>query len=754
MAGPFDLTGQNIENTYQRVLQTPDGATFYDGTGSLVTLPSANTASLLITASVNLNTITFTKGNTDQFSITVNTGSGGTTAVTGSNITQSFSNTATWTFIHNLGTRVPIITVFDTNYKQIIPQDIELVNTNSATITFPTAESGFAIASLGGAINNITSASYASTASYYAETDPVFVAKSASLATTGSNIFRGNQTVTGSLFTSGSNTLIGDTILSGSIGISGSSTIQGTTTMTGSLVITGSTTQVGNNTLFGNNTLTGSNAISGSNTIIGGNLIIGGATITGSLSITGSTTQTGNNTLIGTTTLTGSILISGDVIPTISSSFNLGSETNPWKSIYLQSGSISIRSDIPGGPDAVISNTNGNVSIIAAGFQIKSGSVIPFQIDTTGRTSLTVPVIPAGDIGAFSIVGNTANSYQPVTSPGGMVHITGNDGQANRFNMDSFGSGSTASFNGIIGRAARGTAASPSQSKAGDVVLRLTSTGWRGDTGFGGTTIVGGSTTTLDFINLEDQMNDTRGSAQQFYNAPVGTRNRVLSAQIDATGITIPSSSRLFGTASWALNTLTASFSQTASYVNTLTQTVTITGSLRISGSGFINGLPILTSANTSSFTDGFGWYGAFCSTGSQTNPVGNVSRSMQLDTTEHSNGISLVGGSRITFAHTGVYNIQFSAQLQSTSAGDNLVNIWFKKNGSNVARSNTLINVAKQAGDKVVAAWNYVDTANANDYYEIVWQAADTHMELHAAAATGNIPSTPSVIVTATQVG
>ena len=32
-----DLTGQNIENTYQRVLQT-DGVNVYDGTGSLVTL--------------------------------------------------------------------------------------------------------------------------------------------------------------------------------------------------------------------------------------------------------------------------------------------------------------------------------------------------------------------------------------------------------------------------------------------------------------------------------------------------------------------------------------------------------------------------------------------------------------------------------------------------------------------------------------------------------------------------------------------
>ena len=53
MAGPFDLTGQNIENTYQRVLQTPDGTTFYDGTGSLVTLPSANVSNLVTTSSFN-----------------------------------------------------------------------------------------------------------------------------------------------------------------------------------------------------------------------------------------------------------------------------------------------------------------------------------------------------------------------------------------------------------------------------------------------------------------------------------------------------------------------------------------------------------------------------------------------------------------------------------------------------------------------------------------------------------------------------
>jgi hypothetical protein len=698
MAGPYDLTGQNIENTYQRVIQTHDGTTFYDGTGSLVILPSANTSSLLTTASVNLNTITFTKGDGSTFPITVDTGSGGTIAVSGSNVTQSFNNAATWIFNHNLGTRVPIITVFDTDYKQIIPQDIELININSATITFPTTESGFAIASLGGAINNVVSSSYASTASYYVETDPVFTAKSASLATTGSNTFRGNQTVTGSLFTSGSNTLIGST------------------------------------------------------------------TLTGSLNITGSTTQTGNNTLTGTTTLTGSINMSGDIIPTASSSFDLGSETNPWRSIYVQSGSISIQSDIPGGIPAVISNANGNVTIAGAGLQLKSGSFIPFEVNSAARTIIRVPNLPANDIGGLSIIGSSTGVYQDVTNAGGLLHLTSNDGASSRITSDAFG---TAAVVVYAGRKARGTAASPLPVQSGDTLTRISTVGWTGpEYGFTMSASAVLAVTAIETVALENFTTSSFGTRYNFYNAPLGGTIRTLSAQIDTTGITIPSTSRFFGTASWALNTLTASFSQTASYVNPLRQDVIITGSLKVSGSlteigdTVLTGSLTLSSGSALNINDGFYVngnkqfnYGAFCSTGSQTNPVANVSRSMQLDTTEHSAGISIVAGSRITFAHAGLYNIQFSAQLESTSAGDKTVNIWFKKNGSNVARSNTQINVAKQAGDKVVAAWNYVDSVNASDYIEIMWQATDTTMQLFAAAATGNTPATPSVILTVTQV-
>jgi len=66
-------------------------------TGSYVT--SAITASSLVTASVNLNTITFTKGDASTFAITVNTGSGGgSTDITSLNaFTQSILGTNPWT---------------------------------------------------------------------------------------------------------------------------------------------------------------------------------------------------------------------------------------------------------------------------------------------------------------------------------------------------------------------------------------------------------------------------------------------------------------------------------------------------------------------------------------------------------------------------------------------------------------------------------------------------------------------------------
>lgn len=74
-----------------------------------------------------------------------------------SNFTQSFANSNTWTVNHNLGYRYVLIQTYDTNFDEIIPQNIDLLDTNTAVISFPTLESGTAVATLGGALQYVTS---------------------------------------------------------------------------------------------------------------------------------------------------------------------------------------------------------------------------------------------------------------------------------------------------------------------------------------------------------------------------------------------------------------------------------------------------------------------------------------------------------------------------------------------------------------------------------------------------------------------
>lgn len=148
-------------------------------------------------------------------------------------------------------------------------------------------------------------------------------------------------------------------------------------------------------------------------------------------------------------------------------------------------------------------------------------------------------------------------------------------------------------------------------------------------------------------------------------------------------------------------------------------------------------------------------YYGSFTSNVNQTNPVINQVNTMSADTTEMNNGVILSANTRFVTLNAGVYNIQFSAQFQKTDNGDNTVYVWFKKNGVNIPRSNTAIDVLKQAGGsgRFVAAWNIINTFDANDYVELVWQSDDSSMILLNSPASGNYPSDPSLILTITQV-
>ena len=140
---------------------------------------------------------------------------------------------------------------------------------------------------------------------------------------------------------------------------------------------------------------------------------------------------------------------------------------------------------------------------------------------------------------------------------------------------------------------------------------------------------------------------------------------------------------------------------------------------------------------------------GAFQSNVSQSGSA-NVSQSMNFDVTDISQGVSIVSNSRITIANSGTYNIQFSAQLIAAGGADDIY-IWLKKNGTNVPATAGHIQLGNN--EELIAAWNYVVDSVSNDYFEIAWQATNASTILLQEAASGNIPSVPSVIATVTQV-
>lgn len=144
--------------------------------------------------------------------------------------------------------------------------------------------------------------------------------------------------------------------------------------------------------------------------------------------------------------------------------------------------------------------------------------------------------------------------------------------------------------------------------------------------------------------------------------------------------------------------------------------------------------------------------YGSYISTSTQT--VGTVSTGQAITLTAVAqNNFTLVGGSQITAAVAGKYNIQISLQLLATGGGGGDVEVWFVKNGTAVGNSNTRYSI-KNANEEEVAALNFVDTFAAGDNIQVFWASNNSLMTLAALASTMGGPAIPSAIVTVVPVG
>lgn len=143
--------------------------------------------------------------------------------------------------------------------------------------------------------------------------------------------------------------------------------------------------------------------------------------------------------------------------------------------------------------------------------------------------------------------------------------------------------------------------------------------------------------------------------------------------------------------------------------------------------------------------------YGAFHDTTTQTAAAINTAYGVKFNTTDLSSDVYIGSPtSRVYVDRGGLYNIQFSIQLDNTSGGNHLVYIWLRINGTNVADSASQVRLKGTDGE-LVAAWNFVQRLVAGDYFELMWSVSDTSVQILAQAAAAPVPAIPSALLTVT---
>lgn len=178
------------------------------------------------------------------------------------------------------------------------------------------------------------------------------------------------------------------------------------------------------------------------------------------------------------------------------------------------------------------------------------------------------------------------------------------------------------------------------------------------------------------------------------------------------------------------------------------------TGASTLTGYVKGNGTSAMTASATIPYADLAGR--AYISAISTLDQTGNVSAAtaVTFNSTLISAGISIVASSQITFTAAGTYMLAPSLQFANTDTADHDVTIWFRKNGTNIANSATVISVPKAAdGGNTFFQIVFYEQVAASDYIEVMWLPVNIAVTLDFIAAGAIAPAAPSVIIAAERI-
>jgi len=139
------------------------------------------------------------------------------------------------------------------------------------------------------------------------------------------------------------------------------------------------------------------------------------------------------------------------------------------------------------------------------------------------------------------------------------------------------------------------------------------------------------------------------------------------------------------------------------------------------------------------------------------TQPIAAVDTAQEVDFALFAIGITrgfelAVAPSRIYALKSGTFNFGYGIQLQKSTAGPAIVNIWFRIDGVDVDYSSTRIQVPGDDVEAVVSR-NFVFPLDAGSYIEMVWCSDELDVSIVTYASAAPAPASPGVTFVITEV-
>jgi hypothetical protein len=151
----------------------------------------------------------------------------------------------------------------------------------------------------------------------------------------------------------------------------------------------------------------------------------------------------------------------------------------------------------------------------------------------------------------------------------------------------------------------------------------------------------------------------------------------------------------------------------------------------------------------------------AYISATSTTDQSGSVSAAtaVKFENTAFSAGISMANNglgnpTRITCTAAGTYMVAPSLQLKNTDSNDHDATVWFRKNGTDIANSATVVTIPKAAdGGAAYFQIVFYEQVTAGQYIEVMWLPENAAVTLDYTAAGAIAPAIPSAILAAERI-